>query len=216
MVQKEVLVVTAVEAEKKAILSGLPEKRFIEVIAGGVGMAEVAAAVAKALSTRTYKAVVNVGIAGGFVRKAPVGSFVVATDMIAADLGAETEDRFLTFEDLNLGVSRYECDKSVVEKSVNSLKKLGLDVRVGAILTTATVTGTASRAQVLERRFPDATAEAMEGYGVFTAARLFHVPVFEWRSISNVVGPREREKWKIKEALALLEQAAPALVEVFS
>lgn len=210
------LVVTAVEAEKEAVVRGLPKNSAIEVIVGGVGIAQMAANTAVALSQHTYQAVVNVGIAGGFVEEAPVGSFVVANEIIAADLGAESEKGFLSLEELDLGVSRLACDQTVVERSVRSLEKLRLDVTEGAILTTTTVTGTASRAKLLKERFPTAKAEAMEGYGVLAAARLYNVPAFEWRSISNVVGPRDREKWKIKEALALLEQAAPALVEVFS
>ena len=84
------LVVTAVEAEKEAVVRGLPKNSAIEVIVGGVGIAQMAANTAVALSQHTYQAVVNVGIAGGYV-EAPVGSFVVANEIIAADLGAESE-----------------------------------------------------------------------------------------------------------------------------
>jgi futalosine hydrolase len=56
----------------------------------------------------------------------------------------------------------------------------------------------------------------MEGHGVATAADLAGIPVLEVRAISNEIGPRNREAWKIKEALQALERVGRALTEVFS
>ncbi|MNJ58166.1 Futalosine hydrolase [compost metagenome] len=61
---------------------------------------------------------------------------------------------------------------------------------------------------------PGAAAEAMEGYGVAIAAHNLQLPVLEIRAISNTVGPRQRELWKIKDALLALEQACSLLPEV--
>ncbi|GJM77440.1 hypothetical protein HMSSN036_96560 [Paenibacillus macerans] len=54
----------------------------------------------------------------------------------------------------------------------------------------------------------------MEGYGVAEAARQFGLPSLELRAISNAVGPRRRELWKIGDALQALEQACSILPEV--
>ncbi|GAE07797.1 menaquinone via futalosine step 2 [Paenibacillus sp. JCM 10914] len=56
----------------------------------------------------------------------------------------------------------------------------------------------------------------MEGFGVATAAAAAAIPVLEIRSISNMVGPRDRGAWKIKEALQALEQASSLLPEVLT
>ncbi|SPF44134.1 conserved hypothetical protein [Candidatus Desulfosporosinus infrequens] len=55
----------------------------------------------------------------------------------------------------------------------------------------------------------------MEGYGVGYAAFERGVPVLEIRAISNMVGPRERSTWRIKEALDVLEATSSILTEVF-
>jgi futalosine hydrolase len=54
-------------------------------------------------------------------------------------------------------------------------------------------------------------AEAMEGYGVACAADRDGVGFAELRTISNLVGPRDRAGWRIAEALTQLERAAAAL-----
>ncbi|NUS87130.1 MAG: futalosine hydrolase [Streptomyces sp.] len=77
----------------------------------------------------------------------------------------------------------------------------------GAVLTVSTETGSAERAAELRRRHPGAAAEAMEGFGVAEAAAAHGVPVLELRAISNAVGPRDRAAWRIGEALDALAGA---------
>jgi futalosine hydrolase len=78
----------------------------------------------------------------------------------------------------------------------------------------STVTGTAERAAVLRRRHPEAVAEAMEGFGVATAATQAALPFAELRTISNPVGPRDRDAWRISDALAALERVGSALASL--
>jgi len=51
----------------------------------------------------------------------------------------------------------------------------------------------------------------MEGYGVAFAACDHGLPILEVRAISNLVGPRDRAAWRIKEALEALEASAELL-----
>jgi futalosine hydrolase len=84
-------------------------------------------------------------------------------------------------------------------------------VVTGAVLTVATVTGTAERTAELLARHPDAAAEGMEGFGVASAATMAELPFVEIRAISNVVGPRDRESWRIGEALDVLATVGQTL-----
>lgn len=100
-----VLVVTAVPAEAEAVTAGAPG---LDVLAGGVGPAAVAASTAIALTTARaagtpYDLVVSAGIGGGFAPHAPLGAVVVADAILAADLGADTPDGFLPVEELGFG-----------------------------------------------------------------------------------------------------------------
>jgi len=194
------LIVTAVEAEAEAVRAGLRDPR-IAVAAVGVGPAAAAAGTARLLAldpTRT--AVLCAGIAGGLAGRVDVGATVVATRSVAADLGAETPDGFLTLAELGFGASTVEYSLAIDVPGIR-----------GEVLTVSTVTGTAESAEALARRHPAAVAEAMEGFGVATAAAQAGVPCAELRTISNLVGPRDRETWRIGDALRALTAAAAAI-----
>ncbi len=198
------LVVTAVAAEAEAVRAGAdPEHVVVEPV--GVGPAAAAAGTARLLAAGRYRAVVSAGIAGGFAGRAPVGATVLATRSIAADLGAETPDGFLTVDELGFGSSTAEVDATLLKALTAALP----EAVAGDVLTLSTVTGTAATAERLAARFPGAVAEAMEGYGVAVAAG--GVPFAELRTISNAIGPRDRAAWRLREAFAALSTASAAL-----
>lgn len=213
--KKHVLIVTAVDREQNAVLQGLDTDDPFDVLAAGVGPIAAAASTSSALAIQEYRAVISMGIGGGFVDTAKVGDLIVATELVAAELGAETETGFLSVDQLELGSSRIQCDPSQVKRLVDALNRTKYPVVTGPILTVSTVTGRESTAQERIAQVPGATAEAMEGFGVAVAAQMYQLPVFEIRSISNAVGPRDRSSWKMKEAFERLTEASRFLKEVF-
>lgn len=209
-----ILVVTSVSAERDAVLRGLGGDERFEVLVGGVGPVAAAASTARALAKSGYELVICAGIAGGFAGLAEMGSIVVASEIIAADLGAQTPDGFCSLDELGFGSARIEVDSTSATRLIAALYAAGIKAVAGPILTLSTVTGTAQTAAELAVRVPGAAAEAMEGFGVATAAKACGVPVLEIRSVSNMVGPRDRAAWRIKEALEALEAASSVLAEV--
>ncbi|WP_264760848.1 futalosine hydrolase [Aneurinibacillus migulanus] len=213
---KRVLVMTAVSAERDAVLRGLRGADRFDVLVAGVGPIATAASTAKALALAAdkYGLVVSAGIGGGFIGRADLGSLVVADEIVAADLGAETPEGFLSLDKMGFGYTRISVDVSIVSQVVKALRAAELAVTTGPVLTVSTVTGTSDTALELATRVPGAAAEAMEGFGVATAAHEHGVPILEIRAISNVVGPRDRAAWRIEEALNALESASSVLREV--
>lgn len=216
MIEKKVLIMTSVSAERDAVLRGLGSSDRFDVVLAGVGPAAAAASTATVLARGNYDVVVNMGIGGGFVGQAEVGSLVVASEIIAADLGAQTPDGFCSMDELGFGTTRFSVDADLSSQVADALQRAGLPVKRGPILTVSTVTGTEATATELSKRVPGASIEAMEGYGVATAADYHRVPVLEIRSVSNPVGPRDRAAWRIQDALQRLEEASSVLVEVLS
>lgn len=197
------LIVTAVDAERDAVRAGLKDNADISVQTIGLGPAQAAAATALLLSKGNYRGVVSAGIAGAFAGRAEIGDTVVATRAIAADLGAQSPRGWLPVVSLGFGgVSSISADASITAN---------IDGRRGAVLTLATVTGTQETAEELSGRYPDAHAEAMEGFGVATAAKLCGVPFAEIRTISNIVGPRDKDGWRLQDAFAALTKAVGGL-----
>ncbi|MBB5174284.1 futalosine hydrolase [Texcoconibacillus texcoconensis] len=210
----KILIVVSVEAEKEAIQKGLANDQRFDVIVSGVGPTAAAARTATALVGEDYELVINAGIAGGFVGRAEVGSLVLATSSIAADLGAESEESFKPLEELGLGSTIIHTEFGYNVPVVQALQTKNVPVYQGSVLTSSTVTGTRQTAEYLSKRIPYATAEAMEGFGVATAAEQMNIPYMEVRAISNPVGPRNRDAWKIEEALSALTVASSTLSEV--
>ncbi|WP_344601754.1 futalosine hydrolase [Streptomyces glaucus] len=224
-----VLVATAVPAERDAVarafpgpvrevpLPGAAVHRVAggpDLLAAGVGPALAAASTAAALTAAAlggapYGLVVCAGIAGGFPPGAPLGSLVVADEITAADLGAETADGFLPVTDLGFGTVTHRPPEGLVRRVAAAA-----GARPGTVLTVSTVTGTAGRAAELRARHPGALAEAMEGFGVAEAAAAHGVPVLELRAVSNPVGPRDRAAWRIGAALTALTEAFGKLAPV--
>ncbi|MGW3511959.1 futalosine hydrolase [Streptomyces sp. NPDC000994] len=231
-----VLVATAVPVERDAVarafagpadeeaLRPLPEAAVcrvpgppaVDLIAAGVGPALAAATTASALTAAAlagapYDLVVSAGIAGGFAPHAPVGSLVVADEITAADLGAETGDGFLPVTELGFGTVTHRPPEALVRAIAAAAS-----ARTGTVLTVSTVTGTAARADALRARHPRALAEAMEGFGVAEAATAHRVPVLEVRAVSNPVGPRDRAAWRIGDALTALTEGFGKLAPVLT
>jgi futalosine hydrolase len=205
------LVVTAVDIEAQALRPALPSAT---VAAVGVGPAAAAAGTARLLAFaeaagRPYRAVVSAGVGGGFAGRADVGATVLASCSVAADLGAESPEGFIPLDVLGFGATTAAADPVLLA----DLRARLPNAVVGAVLTVATVTGTAESARALAVRHPEAVAEAMEGYGAACAAVGAGVPFLEIRTISNSIGPRDRAAWRIPDALVALSAAAAALAD---
>ncbi|MCC3373948.1 futalosine hydrolase [Cohnella sp. REN36] len=209
-----VLIMTAVEAEREAVLRGLNGDARFDVRLAGVGPATAAARTALALAAEDYALVVSAGIGGGFAEAAPVGTLAVASRVVAADLGAETaEGGFASVDELGFGLSALDADPRLAPALAEALRAAGQAVAYGPVLTVATATGTRQTADALARRTPGAVAEAMEGHGVAVAANERQTPFLELRAISNAIGPRDRSAWRIGDALSALTAAIPVLKE---
>ncbi|WP_309242795.1 futalosine hydrolase [Streptomyces sp. KAI 90] len=226
-----VLVATAVPVERDAVAEAFPGARAQvtrpgitlhrpphgpDLLAAGVGPALAAASTAAALTAAAldgapYALVVSAGIGGGFAPHAPVGSLVVADEITAADLGAETADGFLPVTELGFGTVTHVPPAGLV-----GAVAAATGARAGTVLTGSTVTGTAERAALLRARHPRALAEGMEGFGVAEAAAAHGVPVLELRAVSNPVGPRDRAAWRVGDALAALTDAFGKLAPVLT
>ena len=129
--ESRVLIMTAVSAERAAVLRGLKNDKRFDVLLAGVGSVVAAVNTAKALASAEYGLVISAGIGGGFAGRAEVGSLVVANDIVVADLGAETAEGFSSLEELGFGFTRVQTDTSLVEHLYAALLAAKLPVNIG-------------------------------------------------------------------------------------
>lgn len=233
-----VLVVTAVVEEAEAVLHGLGHRTHspvgpyrdgwlltpawgeIQVLVGGVGPAAAAASTATAIArSGPFDLVVDAGVCGGFPGRAEVGDAVLAAAVLAADLGAETPtaaDRtsagFTSLAAMGFGEVSFDLDPILVGRATDVVSAAWPDTVVGTVLTVSTVTGTPASTTRLADAHPDAVAEAMEGFGVVTAAAPWGLPVLELRTVCNPVGISDRVRWDLPGAFEALAVTSTALL----
>lgn len=219
-------VITAVSAEREAVARALGDEvraqrigpydgritDDVVVVAGGVGPAAAAAAAATVVAHLPVDCLVSMGVAGAFPSaRLSLGDVVLATTMVAADLGAMSPERFLDLSAIGLdGGAATTCDLAWVAAARERLVAAGLHVALGPVLTLSTATGTAERAAELMAQH-GALAEAMEGAGVAHVSVLHDLPCAEVRTVSNEVGDRDRDAWDLPGALTALTAATRAV-----
>lgn len=206
---KDVLIITAVEAEARAV------GRFDNalVIAGGVGRTNAAAATTQAILKRgPFDAVISAGIAGalpgGGLR---VGDTVLASSCVYHEEGIVTANGFATTASMGFPLGDFEGNCVPVDEAL--LEALGCAWPIGPIATVATCSGTDAAAEEVARR-TGAIAEAMEGAAVVHAARLLHTPAIELRTISNYTGERATQQWNLEGAFQSLTASMRKVIDL--
>ena len=186
-----ILWVAATEAE----LAGLPREAWSAVT--GCGPAAAAAGLALALAAARPDRIVGVGISGAYPSSPFRPPQVVRVDEDAfVDLGAETPSGFLDLWSLGVpdpGVERrYLSDVPAFLSSLPSARGV----------TCSTCTGTVVTQHL--RESTGAQIETMEGAAWALVASRCNILFHQVRAISNAAGPRDRQSWKIPEALTAL------------
>ena len=181
-----ILVVAATAFE-----AALAEARGAEAVVCGIGPLEAGLATSRALAELRPDAVLQIGIAGA--QTLPNGSVVLGSEAVYCDI-LDPEARIPRVE-------RIAADESLLAAAQLALP----DAHVLPIGTSARVGG----GEACE-------VEAMEGFGVLRAAQLEGVAALELRTISNAVAERDRDKWRIDDAISALDAAVGLLLEALA
>ncbi len=198
-----------VERETGTRLEGMGEPGSLvlgnrcDFLITGVGQVACAAHLSRVLMGRKYSGVVQAGIAGSFTPDIPIGSVAVVTEEVFADVGAESHGSFLDLFDM--GLLREDAHpfsgRFLIAPSVQ-LPSLGGLPRVRSITVNRVLSESHSIAWARDRYSPSLVN--MEGAAFFYVALLHQVPFLELRSVSDMVGPRDKSTWRIAEAVEAL------------
>ncbi|MCX6243588.1 MAG: futalosine hydrolase [Bacteroidetes bacterium] len=176
----------------------------VDLLVTGIGMTATAFHLGKQLAGKSYDLVINAGICGSFTRDIPVGKVVEITEENFCELGAESDDKFLTLFDLGLvdpDDPPFHAGK-LVNTTVTASSALS-DLRKVRGTTANTIHGNPETIRKISELFQP-KVESMEGAAVFYACLIASVPFHQIRSISNYVEERDKSKWDIPLALANL------------
>lgn len=192
----KLLVVAATIEEIEQSIDFLNNKK-INFLVTGVGMLATAHKLTKYLTNKKIDLIINVGVGGILNTTDNLGEvYQVAEDYIY-DFGAEDNDSFIPIESLGFGNSLFK------EKIPNTFLNNQTVKKVTGI-TSNKVHGNKKTIIELQKRHTGTIIESMEGAAVFYIAEQEQTNCLQFRSSSNYIEPRNRNTWKIKEAITNL------------
>lgn len=168
----------------------------------GIGMVNTAIALSTYLVGKKPRLVVNLGIAGAYPGGPAIGEVVEISEDCFGELGAESPDGFLGLE--TMGFPNFEAGGKTYFNRLPNPKPGNSPLRKCKGLTVNKVHGLSSSiAESVALWAPE--VETMESAAVFQACLMAGVPFQCYRGISNQVEPRNRENWRIKEAVEAVQ-----------
>ncbi len=189
-----ILVPTAFEQRQLVELGGFPEA-LGRCELSGFGPVSAAARTAQLLAELRPRRVLLLGLAGSLVgERAPLASAQSFLSVRLDGVGVGAGVSFLPPS--RLGFPQWDGAQPIAETL--PLSRSGQ----GELLTVCGASADPGEASARRARYPDASAEDMEGFGVALACHLFGVPLAVVRGISNAAGERERGTWCVRAALA--------------
>lgn len=178
-----------------------------QLVVTGAGIPATVYGLLEALNREEVDLVINTGIAGSFQKEIPAGEVVCIKRDAFGDLGVEILASFRTPQEMKWEDSAsYPFEGHWLKPGeVSVLQPLTSGLREVTGLTVNKVTDQLSVNQQRRTAF-NAQVETMEGAAVFYTCMKSGVPVLALRSISNLVGQRDRNAWKTDEALDALSE----------
>ncbi|HOB84797.1 MAG TPA: futalosine hydrolase [Bacteroidales bacterium] len=196
-----IVAATHVEADVASRIQ-VPGDMSVSTLITGIGSVATAWSLTKWISSnRLPDLVINIGLAGSFRESIKPGDVVMPVSDCFADSGTETGDGFLTLAEAGLEEpDRFPYSKGRIIADNNLLIKATGILNPVTAITVNTVSGTAGTIERLRMKY-DPDIETMEGAAFFYVCRMSDVQFISLRGISNMVEPRDRNKWKIRPAL---------------
>lgn len=212
----KILIVAATTFELQPLLDFIEQNRAqlqheYEIGITGIGMMHTAFAMEKFLQQTDADMAIQVGVAGAFNTNLALGDIVRVQSEVLGDLGVENRDEYLDiFETGLVAANEFPYQDGALE---NDFLEQIFDINLPQVkgLTVNTVSG--SEATIAKRKaIYNADIETMEGAAFHYACIVHGIPFVQIRSISNYVEPRDKSKWKMKEAIVLLNEYLIKLV----
>ncbi len=203
-----------VAATKFEISPFLATNHSADVLITGVGIPSTIFTLSKKLAQSKYDLVIQAGIAGTFKEPFEKSDIMIIEQDTFADIGIDEKGTFKTLFEMGLAnENEFPYQAGWLKNEPGLLKKANLPV-VKAI-TVNSITDEKMRLKNLVEKF-NAEVESMEGAAFHYVCLQQKVNFLQLRSISNVVGERDKTKWKMQEAVTTLNIELQKLIEKFS
>ena len=171
----------------------------------GIGLLASSVSLMKMFVQETPSLIIQVGIAGCFDKKVPLGKVFAVKDDFAGDIGVMENKVWKDLFDLKLDKPNdtpYE-KKSLPNPWLSQYNLLKLPTKKG--VTVNTISTDKNKIDLYSGRYK-ATLESMEGAALHYMGRDLNIPFIQIRAVSNYVGERNKAKWNMQEAIYNLNE----------
>lgn len=203
----QILVVAATKFE---IAPFTKKKIPVDILITGVGVPATLFHLQKQLFKKKYDLIIQAGIAGSFTNNIQLGETVMVARDCFADIGMQEKGRFIPiFESGFVKPNEFPYSGGWLVNKKNPREK-GSSKVVKAV-TVNTISDSKTQKQMLINTY-GADIESMEGAAFHFVCLQEKIDFLQIRAISNKVGVRDKTKWKMKEAIACLNEVLTSIV----
>lgn len=198
---------------KKSEGKWISENHEIHLLITGIGVFNTLYELMNRLNQFSYSLIIHAGIGGSYQKDKPLGKvYYIATERFG-DIGMEEMDgNFVSiFETPLIDKNSFPFKEGILINPEAVLTKF-LPLAQGNTLNT--VTGTREKAEKITKKYSGVEIENMEGASFFYVCLKEKIPFMSIRSISNYVEDRNKENWKMKEAIDSLNNTLAELFDI--
>ncbi len=178
----------------------------------GIGMLASSVSLMKMFVQETPTLIIQVGIAGCFDKKIPLGKVFAVKDDFAGDIGVMENKVWKDLYDMKLDKPNdapYE-KKSLPNPWLTQYNLLNVPTKKS--VTVNCISTEKNKIELYSGRYK-AVLESMEGASLHYIGRDLTIPFLQLRAVSNYVGERDKSKWKIQEAIYNLNETLLAYLD---
>lgn len=204
--KKRILITAATSMELEFLLKQSVEKdgfRIFEnenteftLLVSGIGSALSAFSLSRLLQQKSFDTAVQIGIAGSFHEKFPIGSLVKISSDVFADICLSDNGKPIheaSFDDFRT----WPFTDGKLIPDLQNFSHIRLP-EASAITVNSVTAGSDKRLFWLQRYNPD--VETMEGAAFYYACMKENIPCVQIRAVSNFVGTGNNN-WKTKDSI---------------
>ncbi|OJW81072.1 MAG: futalosine hydrolase [Bacteroidetes bacterium 46-16] len=172
----------------------------LQVCISGVGMLATAYNLAKLLQANSFDFAIQAGVGGSYDPGITLGDTLFVSSDQYGDLGAQDHYNYLDI--FELGLLEEDGVPFTSGKLVPPPHPLHNKIKLSkaTALTVNTVAGADFMVKARRQKF-NCQLESMEGAAFHYVCLQENIPFAQVRAISNYVEPRDKSKWKMKEAI---------------
>lgn len=187
-------------------------KLFMRYAVTGIGAVSTVYHTLELIKKEKFELLIQVGIGGSFDHQIPLGTAVTIDKEMIPEMGVCENQSYKDIFQLNLA----DPNQSPYTSGVLFNMHQDLILKAGLPKKTGVTNNLISTDENLITRYKNtykASVESMEGAAFHYVAIMQAIPFIQIRGLSNYVGERNKENWKIKEALHSATEACQHLLD---